>query len=178
MTITISQFVRNWPFRGNTDPSLPNAIWQGVTEVQGDASGGIMGADTILSQNDGIVGGLFSLEQLGFQMDQDTGLNATMFFANQHNPFDPATSITTTVMLPQANGAGDGRTGAVGKDLGWLPYFIGQAPPTTAQLFIRIQVPNTNGITLRSFIWGYRWDPSAFDTPTGPRRPANGVFPN
>jgi len=177
MTIGVAQHARYVPFSGNIDPALPNAVWLSDVFVTGDGSGGVKACDTILTEVGDPDDVWFSLEQVAFQHDRDASVAGTLLVLNQRNLTDPATPIVSTFVIQVGTGAGDGRSGPLSRDLEFLPYFIGNPPSTTTQqLFLRIQVTNSDLIALRTHLWGYRWGPGAFDTPSGPRRPAGSVF--
>jgi len=165
-------------FNGSIDPALPIGLWLSDVFVTGDASGGVEANDHILTEpHDPPDDTLYSLEQVAFQLDTDTSVEGTVLILNQRNLVDPATPIVSTFSMTTRTGAGDGRSGPLGSDAGWLPYFIGQPPATTTQqLFIRVQTTNTDTVALRSHLWGYLWDPGAYQAPGGPRRPLGSVF--
>ena len=177
MTIGVSQRVRHVPFQGADDPSLPIGIWQGDVESTGDASGGANTVDFVFSNSGEEDDSFYSLEQFGEQHDVVTSQVRQVIFNNQHNYRAPQTPITSTIMGDGGTGI-LGRTSWQGKDLGWLPYFLGTSPPAQAavQLFLRFATNNVTTVAYRVHAWGYRWGPRAFGTPTGPRRPPGSVF--
>lgn len=177
MSIAASVDVRHLPFRGTSDPSLPNEVWVADAFVTGDASGGDQAVNTVLTQASDIDESFWSLEQLALQIDRDVALGGVVKFANQRNYADPASPRTSTVTMAGAGGV-QGTTSFLGRDHTLTPYFMGQGPAvvTGLQLFIILATANVDTLAMRSHLWGYRWGAGCMDTPTGPRRPLGSVF--
>jgi len=173
----VSGRARHYPFSNQLDPALPTGVWQADVISPGDASGGSNTADVLFSEAGVFDDGFYSLEQIADQDDDSTARIRQLVFANQQNVTDPATPITSLLQ-----GAGLGGTantsGWQGRDLAFLPYFIGAGPiaATGLQLFVRFRTINVDTVTYRIHAWGYRWGPGAWSSPTGPRRPANSIF--
>lgn len=177
MAIGASARSRHLPFMGSDDPSLPDGMWVADVEVTGDASGGDMACNVILTEAGDIDESYWSLEQFAAQLDQVTGVLFVLKFANQRNYADAASPRTNTIAMGTSTGL-QGTTGPTGRDQPPLPYFIGQgpAPATGVQLFIIFAATNTNTVALRIHFWGYRWGPRSLATPTGPQRPLRSPF--
>jgi len=178
MAVSASDSVRYQPFEGSEDPSLPIGYWQCDIDSTGDASGGVHSLSHVLVPSGQPDPSLWSLEQVALQHDAVTQLSFILVFTNQHNPNDPTTPITSTLInTTQAVGL-DGRIGLQGRFGASIPYFIGRSAgrEASAALTIRLAVTNTDGIAFRSHLFGYRWGGRAFFTPTGPRVPPGSVF--
>jgi len=179
MTIGVSARARHMPFRGPDDVSMPSGMWVADVEVTGDASGGEMVLNVILTESAQADESFYSLEQFAYQTDQDSGLLSTFSAFNMRNYADPASPRSMTYNTgPGINGEA-GRHGPLPRDTGGLtPLFLGQGPGVNvaAQLFIGLTTTNTLAVAFRTHLWGYRWGGQAMDTPTGPRRPLGSVF--
>jgi len=159
------------------DPALPNAWWSADVEATGDASGGENTLDVIFSEAGSADDQLWSVEQFADQHDIITSLDRLFIPSNQRNLLNPGTPITSTVKGVSGGGI-LARTGWEGRDLMFLPYFMGGPPGarTGLRLFARWVVLNTNFVAYRVHAWGYRWGSQAYAAPGGPRRPIGSVF--
>jgi len=177
LTIVAQSDIRYQPFSGSTDPSLPIGYWQCSVNGIGDASAGLSILRHTLVPSGQADPSLWSLEQLGLQHDAATDVTKQIEVSNVHNPNDPATPITVTFQFTHEGGQ-NSRSGLFPAVGDFLPYFIGRSAgrEANAQLFFDIVVTNVDGVAFRSMLFGYRWGGRAYDTPTGPRAPAGGIF--
>lgn len=178
MSIANAENARHMPFEGTLDPSLPIGMWQCGVQVTGDGSGGVRILNVNLSQAGDQNDSLYSLEQVLDQSDSVTANDRQIFVANAHSLVNALVPLTMTISAAGVAGI-DARQGWAGRDVGaWLPWFIGRPPPPALglQLFIALEADNENLVAYRALLWGYRWGPRAFATPSGPVRPLGSVF--
>lgn len=178
MSLLVLEDLRYSPFEGSVDPSLPIGYWQCSVNSIGDGSMGdhILGHTLVPSaQADP---SLWSLEQIGYQRDAADAFVVMLEIDGQDNPNDPATPITSSFELGALDTPPSARQAPVGRDLAFLPYFIGPSAGREASraLVIFLVVTNVINVAFRTMLRGYRWGGRALSTPTGPRVPPGGVF--
>jgi len=175
ITLTIAPIIR--PFRGYTDPALPDGYWAAHGGILGDASGGLMSINIRMSASaQPAVSLLWNLEQLVADSTPDTNVTFRLDFGGfDVQPLQGSTgSLTKLIQLNLASI--NNITGqAMPIEQTKVPIFLGAARKDV-NVDLGFDKQNVDGSSFSVFAQGYFWGPAAINAPGGPQRPLTSLY--
>jgi len=166
--------VRDRPFAGYLEASLPIGIWRVSGASVGDASGG----DNTIQFNfqDGVEqrfnSNLYSLEQTSL-IHSTGGQIVEMVVSNMDNfqPGSIAPRYAIRIIATETLAAIDPESFNAIRGL-----ILGQSIFPNTVSAVSLSIDNGNGENFEAIMQGYLWSARSINVPGGPRRPANGLF--
>jgi len=176
VTVSVSDSIRNRPWRGYDDPGLPVGMYFAQNSVVGDASGG----DMIVffdfkGEGEPISGRFFNLEQINI-FHSDVASKPGHIVANNWETIGPVGLVNRQwkfQLVTNVNGV------AAMSDLLYfpLPLFLGSAAPLADLASdLEVGVDNVNVSSLTVTIQGYIWEPRSVQAEGGLRRPVDSLY--
>lgn len=178
MTVLAVQDVFYRRYSGYPDSGLPEGMWMGGGAVLGDATGGTSvitlhfnpGSDVVSSR-------IYSLDQLAVYTDLGVSENVVMEQFNLGGPPSLAVGFRGFYRLDILSLFGLGVSALQTRDAAFLPLFLGAQEDAAQTSQLAVTGINTDGRTLTFEAQGYWWGPRSILVPGGPRRPADGMYP-
>jgi len=158
-----------------SDPGLPESAWRAFGRVTGDASGGFM-ALQLDFQKAGLPlsARMWSLEMLS--MNTTNALATISINANNLGEVLGAAPFSGTGYALQMIGADGLGQNIQGRDLAFLPWFMGAPRQPGVAAGLSWITANVNLGTVDVWARGFVWGPRSQTIQGGPRRPVGSVF--
>ncbi len=180
MSVSLVVPIQRRPFRGYTDPGLPEGIWIVQSSVLGDAGGGSLNFDILFKDGSLPVPEsslMYSLEQLMIFLSRNTPIIPSINPANWDEITPGATGATSHVWRADLSTMSltNGAAGEIREVTPPRAWFLGQVRKNVTNTIIRITVPNdASSISVKAE--GYIWGPRSLNSAGGPRRPADSLY--
>jgi len=162
-------------WQNSIDPGLPEGVWRAFGRATGDATGGFLLLQLdFQKQTDPLSSRMWSLEMLAATADlsiAQLGVTAT----NLGEVLGAAPLTGTGYVMSMANTDGQNEL-LQGRDLAFLPWFLGAPRNQGVQAGIGLRTGNTNLMNLDVWMRGFVWGPRSQNVEGGPRRPLGSVF--
>jgi len=157
------------------DPGLPEAAWRSFGRITGNASGGFMLLQVDFQKaNLPLSSRMWSLEMLA--MSTTIALPNVGVQASNLGEFLGAAPFASTGYALQLVGADGLNANIQGRDLAFLPWFMGAPRQLGVAAGVSFVTSNVNLGVLDVWARGFVWGPRSQVTQGGPRRPVGSVF--
>lgn len=170
MSVIAQLAIQQFFFPGYEDPSLPSGIWKGSQIVTGDASGGFMEVDLLMSPIGPLNTRFYSIDQFSAFQTGATAIAAHFIIINLGQLTDRRYDLPLVLSGDQTN------VDPLGSQFAFLPLFLGSQVNAAASALVAFVCQNGDTEILTFNAMGYFWQARAGNAPGGPSRPVQGVF--
>ncbi len=173
MSVLAAQPVEFQRFSGWSDPRYPEGYWWGSVTGTGDGTGGSNNLAINFTQPAGSRSSkMFDLEQLAIHSGDTTALVGRLELANSEGPSNAGLRGILAVEL-QAFVDGSGLSG---RDLTFLPLFLGSERSAALAFSLAFVIVNVDTEVVTLEAQGYWWGARSVLVPGGPQRPPTGLY--